>query len=245
MAIISVIIPAWNDAAHLSDCLAALTRQTRQADEIIVVDNASADDTARVAAAAGVRVLREPSRGILRASAVGFDAATGQILARLDADSRPPADWLARVESPLASAQHPALVTGPGQFYDARQATRVLGRHLYIGGYFLSMGLLLGHPPAFGSNFAMHAEVWQRVRDRVHREIRTVHDDLDLSFQLEPGVTIVYDPTLVVGISARPFNTIRGFARRIWWVVVTLTVNWRDESLFRRRRRWRHGVGRP
>jgi hypothetical protein len=101
------------------------------------------------------------------------------------------------------------------------------------------MRLVLGHPPAFGSNFAMRAEVWEGVRDRVHRTVRTVHDDLDLSIQLEPAVTIAYDPDLVVGISSRPLATAGAFTRRVWWAVLTLTRNWRDESLLRRRARWR------
>ena len=52
MATISVVIPTRNDADMLAVCLAALAGQTRPADEIVVVDNASTDNTAEVCAAA-------------------------------------------------------------------------------------------------------------------------------------------------------------------------------------------------
>jgi len=239
MPTISVVIPAWNDAEMLARCLAAVNAQTRRPDEVVVVDNASTDDTADVAIAAGATVVHEPLRGILSATSTGFDTASGDILARLDADSVPPADWLERVERVLCDAAAPAAVSGPGDFYGAGPLTRWLGRNVYIGGYFWSMGLLLGHPPLFGSNMAMHAETWRGVRERVHRDIRAIHDDLDISIQLEPGVTIVHDDGLRVGISARPFDTLDGLLRRMLWAWTTLEVGWRQESLLRRRSRWR------
>lgn len=238
MGQISVVIPARDDADHLRACLSVLALQSRPADEIIVVDNASTDDTADVARAAGARVVFEPQWGIPAAAAAGFDAASGSILVRLDADSRPPADWLQRIESHLTETSA-SVVTGPGELYGAGRLGNWLGSRIYVGGYFWSMGLVLGHPPAFGSNFAMRAEVWQGVREKVHRTIRTVHDDLDLSFQLEPAVEITYDPGLVVGISARPFASVGGFLRRMWWVVLTLRENSRAESWWHRRSRWR------
>ncbi|MDP3207929.1 MAG: glycosyltransferase, partial [Rhodoglobus sp.] len=74
MSRISVVIPARNDSVMLAACLRALADQTRPADEIIVVDNGSTDDTAAVAVAAGVRVIQESLWGIFPATAAGFDA---------------------------------------------------------------------------------------------------------------------------------------------------------------------------
>lgn len=238
MSSISVVIPARDDAPFLRTCLHALSRQTRAPDEIIVVDNGSSDDTSEIARAAGARVIFEPETGILRASAAGFDAARGEIIARLDADSVPPTDWVERVERMLGAASAPAIVTGPGDFYGGGVVTRWLGRVVYIGGYFWAVGRLLGHPPIFGSNFAMHREVWASVRSKVHRTVRRVHDDFDLAIQLEPEITIVYDRTLRVGISARPFQTLGGLFRRLKWAYLTLRINWREEPIRMRRRRW-------
>lgn len=244
MSSISVVIPALNDAALLERCLADLAAQSRPAEEIIVVDNGSTDATVAVARAAGVRVLSEPLRGIWPAAATGYDAATGEIIARLDADSRPPSDWLARIETEFARSPRIAVLTGPGDFYGSNWFVRVLGQHLYMDGYFWSMRAWLGHRPVYGSNFAMRTETWQDVRGRVHRALRRIHDDLDLSFHLEPHQVVRLDRSLRVGISARPFDTWRGLGRRIGWAFLTLRLHWPEETPLRRRaarRRWKAG----
>ncbi len=63
MGSVSVVIPCKDDAHHLAMCLAALAKQTRQADEVIVVDNESSDDSAAVALASGLRSSPARSQG--------------------------------------------------------------------------------------------------------------------------------------------------------------------------------------
>jgi len=232
---LSVVIPALDDAEMLARCLDDLAAQLRPADEIIVVDNGSSDGTADVARAAGARVVEQSQRGIWPAASTGYDAATGDIIARLDADSRPPADWLLHIEAELVDAPEVGVLTGRGVFYDGNTVVAGLGQVLYIGGYFWSMGLWLGNPPIFGSNFAMRREVWLDVRDRVHRDRGDIHDDLDLAFHLSLDTVVRYDERLTVGISARPFSTWRGFGRRLRWAYTTLSMHLPDQSPWRRR----------
>ncbi|GAA3746675.1 C50 carotenoid glucosyltransferase CrtX [Leifsonia bigeumensis] len=231
MTLVSVVVPSWNDAVMLRVCLAALAAQSRPADEIIVVDNGSTDDTAAVARDAGATVVTEPRRGVWPATIAGFDAASGEIIARLDADSVPPPDWLARVEATLTAsgAPHesgtPSAVTGPGGFYGGNRFTRWVGEHVYIAGYFWFVGLLLGHPPLFGSNFALRRTVWTSLRPHLDPALERIHDDLQLSFLLEPDVAVAYDPALRVGVSARPFSSLRGLGRRVGWAALGLWHN--------------------
>src|SRR5438105_15792327 len=58
---ISVVIPALNEEAAIGGVVREVPRDL--VDEIIVVDNGSTDHTAEIAAAAGARVVREPTRG--------------------------------------------------------------------------------------------------------------------------------------------------------------------------------------
>ncbi|WEO78563.1 glycosyltransferase family 2 protein [Cryobacterium sp. SO2] len=234
---ISVVIPVYNDAVFLRTCLRALSQQRRPADEIVVVDNASTDASATVARAAGARLVTEPLRGIWPAAAAGYDAATGDVIARLDADSVPPVDWLERIEARFTADPDTAVYTGPGDFYDCGPVTAWLGARLYIGGYFRWMGVWLGHPVLFGSNFAMRRQVWAANRGRVRRRRRDVHDDLDFSMHLGPEEPVTVDRTLRVGISARPFETPHGLGRRVAWAGRTLFSAWPAYSPWHIRRR--------
>ena len=77
---------------------------------------------------------------------------------------------------------------------------RFLGRLSLTVGYFRLIAGVLGHPPLYGSNLAIRADLWRRIRATVHRDRRDVHDDLDLSLQIPPGTVVRYDPGLSVEV---------------------------------------------
>jgi len=97
---VSVIVPARNEAARLPALLAALSAQTRPADEVIVVDDHSEDATAALAAAAGTHVVAAPQ---LPKGWTGktWACSTGDVLVFLDADTEPGADLVARLLAAL------------------------------------------------------------------------------------------------------------------------------------------------
>lgn len=101
---VSVIIPAYNEARDLPRCLATLGDQTHRPREIIVVDDGSTDATAAIARSfAGVTLLHGAHRGSGAARNVGAAAATGDVLAFLDADMRFARDFLACLVAPVAA----------------------------------------------------------------------------------------------------------------------------------------------
>lgn len=110
----SVVIPAYNAAPLIDDCLDSVGRQTWSDHEIIVVDDGSGDDTpARIEAWAArhprscLRLHRQANRGIGAARNVAVRAATGDFLAFLDADDAWTETKLERVAAVLAA--DPAL----------------------------------------------------------------------------------------------------------------------------------------
>ncbi|QQG37977.1 MAG: glycosyltransferase family 2 protein [Candidatus Kaiserbacteria bacterium] len=93
---VSILIPAHNESGPIEKTVRAARAQKYPDFEVIVIDNASTDDTAARAQEAGARVIREARKGILFAKEAGRKAARGEIIAGLDADCLPPDDWLQR-----------------------------------------------------------------------------------------------------------------------------------------------------
>jgi glycosyltransferase involved in cell wall biosynthesis len=106
---VSVIVPAFNEERLLAESLrqvnAALTPFTRRGwpAELIVCDNNSTDRTAEIARAAGATVIFEPVNQIGRARNRGAQAATGDWLIFIDADSHPSAELFADVAAQIDS----------------------------------------------------------------------------------------------------------------------------------------------
>jgi glycosyltransferase involved in cell wall biosynthesis len=226
---ISVVIPVKDDAEHLRRCLAQLALQTRLPNEIVIVDNGSVDDSAAVAIGWGARVVDRPGGGIPAASAAGYDAARGDVIARLDADCLPAVDWLDRIERAFTADSGLTAVTGGAYFIDGPRPIRAALIVLYLGSYFVSVGSALGHVPLFGSNFAMRRSAWLEARDSMHSNDPVVHDDMDLSMHLGPTRRIRFDRNLSMGISIRPFFSARGFLYRFKRGFHSILIHWPEE----------------
>jgi glycosyltransferase involved in cell wall biosynthesis len=87
--LVSVVIPCLNEAENIERCvvaaLAALAGMGAQG-EVVVADNGSEDDSARLAERAGARVVVEPRRGYGSAYLAGFAASSGRYIVMADAD---------------------------------------------------------------------------------------------------------------------------------------------------------------
>lgn len=83
---VSVVIPAYNEAASIGDVVAGCRRFC---DEIIVVDDGSMDETAEIAERSGAVVVRsERNLGITRATEKGLERARGDVVVTMDADGQ-------------------------------------------------------------------------------------------------------------------------------------------------------------
>jgi Glycosyl transferase family 2 len=223
---VSVVVPVRDDAEELDHCLGLLARQTLPPLEVVVVDNGSTDHSAEVAVRHGARVVVEPARGIPAAAAAGYDATRGEVIARCDADTRPPADWLETITSAFAERPDLDALTGRGRFHDVPRLLAPVVAGAYLGGYYLLVHLALGHTTLWGSNMAIRRRVWLEVRDLVHRDDPEIHDDIDLAFALGPRRRVRYDRRLLVDVSGRSVRGRRQLSRRMQRAVRTLRRNW-------------------
>lgn len=222
----TVVIPVKDDAEQLRRCLRALALQTRIPDEIVVVDNGSSDASAAVARAAGAIVVPCSHPGIPAAASAGYDAATSDLILRLDADCMPADSWVETIVTAFQRRPDVAAFTGGARFVDGPLLLRTGLAAGYLGAYGLTGMLSLGHLPLFGSNLGMRRHAWRGSRRSVHRRDAELHDDLDLSFHLGERFRIRYLPRAAMGISMRPFADHRAFARRMNRGARTVVVHW-------------------
>lgn len=207
---LAIVIPAYNEEHYLPACLDAIAAQSIKPDEVIVVDNNSTDNTAAVAKRRHfVTLLNEPEQGIAFGRNRGFKATTADIIARIDADTRLPADWVKRVKSFFAEPGHEKFVlTGGCRFYNLRTG-RLTASAYGLLVYRLNR-LLLGYYFPWGSNSALPRAAWRAVRhDAIART--DIHEDLDLGIQLaRHGYKTVYRPKMWVGARAQRVLENRG-----------------------------------
>jgi len=144
----SVVIPAYNEAEFLPGALRSLACQDYPGDyEVIVVDNGSTDDTARIALEHGARLVQEPEAGVCHARQAGTVCASGEIVVSTDADTTFPPSWLSTIDREFLARPSCVAVAGPCTFPDGPRwgvvysavlfavvafVARVTGRVLYV-----------------------------------------------------------------------------------------------------------------
>jgi cellulose synthase/poly-beta-1,6-N-acetylglucosamine synthase-like glycosyltransferase len=110
---LSVVIPVYNSAAELKQCLSALAGSAYSNFEAIVVDDGSDEPVHQIAAASGFNCIREELRkGPAHARNVGAAAARGEYIVFVDADVCVHADTLSRIAENFATSPHLSAVIG-------------------------------------------------------------------------------------------------------------------------------------
>ena len=223
---ISIIIPAYNEERYLGRCLDSIAAQLERPYEVFVIDNGSTDKTVKIARSYPfVTLLSEPKKGRVFARNTGFMAATGELLARIDADAILPNDWTQQIAAYYASsAALQTAWTGGPHFYNVR-FPRTVSR-IYSMLVFGANRLWAGHPTLWGSNMVVPKKMWLAVAASVcHRN--DIHEDLDLTIHLHrAGYPIVYRKQPVVQVQLR---RVRSNRHELWeylqWWPRTLRIH--------------------
>ena len=126
---VTVVIPAYNAERFLERSVRSALDQTRPAHEIIVVDDGSTDRTGSIAEQLpGIVVIHQRNAGVSAARNAGLDAATGHLVAFLDADDEWLPQKLARQVAEFVAA--PSLGLVHCGVHDIDETGTVLREHL-------------------------------------------------------------------------------------------------------------------
>ena len=139
---ISFVIPAYNEEAILAQCVQSILDEIERTrplfpelqTEVVVVNNASTDNTKEVAQALGVRVVDEPVKGLVSARNAGFLSTDGDIVANIDADVVLLEGWLTKIVTRFEADPMLVALSGPFIYYDMSAWTRALVKIFYAIG---------------------------------------------------------------------------------------------------------------
>lgn len=167
---LSFVVPAYNEETLLPACLAAIRAEIDRsgcAAEVIVVNNASTDRTADVAAGTqGVTLVHEPRKGLVQARRAGYEVATGTYIANIDADTLLPVGWIDRVLEMFAKDEKLVCLSGPYDYYDVPFRIRACARVFYLIGfctYAFNKNVLGVGSMVQGGNFVILREAMERI----------------------------------------------------------------------------------
>lgn len=207
MTTTTLILPVFNEEDTIRQCLDHIAAQHTPFDECIIVDNGCTDTTMTIVAEyedrLPLRIIDEPRQGVMWARATGFNAARGDILCRIDADTRLYPEWTRTILDCMTDHPELSAVTGYSHLYGtpmddylqraARNAT------------------CDNRPPTTvaalsGCNMAIRRTAWHAAAPRLVNA-PTTHEDTDLSHAVvKTGGQIALCPTALAAISARRFQ---------------------------------------
>ena len=137
---VAVVIPNWNGATFIARTLAAVLGQTRPADRVVVVDNASTDGSYDVIARdfPSVEIVRLPrNTGFAHAVNAGIAVVDTDLVAVLNSDARPAEDWLQQL---LSQPDDEDVWAWGSALLDSDGVVESAGDHYVRDGYATKLG---------------------------------------------------------------------------------------------------------
>jgi cellulose synthase/poly-beta-1,6-N-acetylglucosamine synthase-like glycosyltransferase/peptidoglycan/xylan/chitin deacetylase (PgdA/CDA1 family) len=226
---VSVIVPAYNEAANIAGTVRSLVRNDYPWLEVIVVDDGSTDGTAEIVERlrlTRVSVVRQPNSGKPAALNTGIRHAVGDVLVLVDGDTVFAPDAVGRLIQPL---RDPAVGAVSGNTKVANR-TGLLGRwqHLeYVMGFNLDRRMfdvarcMPTVPGAIGA-FRRAA-----LRDVGGVSAQTLAEDTDLTMAVvRAGWRVVYEPGAVAWTEV-PATLRQLWRQRYRWCYGTMQAMWK------------------
>lgn len=226
---VSVIIPAFNNAAYTRQCLKAVAANTSYpAFEVIVVDNGSSDETpAMLATRKGIHVIRNAQNlGFTQACNQGAQAATGEYLLFLNNDTIPLPGWLTSLvrqldTAPWAGAVGSRLIYPDNTLQEAAAVVHRDGTASNFGRHDHPARPRYNRPCEVdycsGASLLVRADLFRQLGGFDMRYSPAYYEETDLCFALrERGKAVLYEPASTVvhfGSTTAGLDPAKGYRR--------------------------------
>lgn len=216
---ISVVIPAYNEEKYIGLTLESLAVQvTTKKFEVLVVDNASVDQTAKIVRSfesrLPVRLIRENRRGRGQARATGFAEAKGEIILSTDADVIVPPDWIEKMSAPFSDPQ----IAGTASMLITYDLSSFNNKFYWVSDwvYMHVYRMLFGNHTVVGCSFGVRKSVYKAVGG--FSIALLAQEDVELGWKLRKAGKVVMVPNICPQISGRRFRrgVIIGFLEYAW-----------------------------
>jgi len=138
---LSFVIPSYNEEKNIGKCLQSIIKDMKNKKydiEIIVVNNASTDQTKKIAESfSRVKVVDEQKKGIVWARRAGYLASSGDLIANIDADTILLSGWIDKVYKEFEADKNLVAFSGPFVYYDLPVWMNFFVKIHYLCGYIL------------------------------------------------------------------------------------------------------------
>jgi glycosyltransferase involved in cell wall biosynthesis len=225
---ISLIIPAHNEEKYIGDCLESIQKYANDVFEVIVVDNVCTDRTSEIARSFPfVRVVSQPNKGLLWARQKGFEEASGDLLAYIDADCKLSPNWIPEVLKEFEQNKKLVSLSGPYRYYDLPP----------IYNFFANLSWWFSAPISYrvvgymvlGGNFVVKREVVEKIGGFNTKEVAFYGEDTDLARRIAPYGKVKFKMNFFIRTSGRRLLN-EGIFKSFW----TYGLNFLWEVLFKK-----------
>lgn len=194
--LVSIIVVTYNSAHYITDCLEALTRQQYAPAEIILVDNASTDETVQVVRECFPQVTLialDTNAGFGGGNNLGAQHATGEYLAFVNPDTQVDPHWLLPLISTLQNQPDTGIVTAKLLLTAQPDKINTTGNYMHFTGFGYLRGWL-EHKDAYttsgdifaisGAAFAMQRTLFEQIGGFDELFYPAYVEDIDLSWRV-------------------------------------------------------------
>lgn len=141
---VSIVIVNYNSGSDLANCVSSITESKYPLEELIVVDNASGDNSLRIMATdfPNIKIIHNRTNlGYAGAANIGFKSTTGEFIAILNPDTLVPRDWLGHLVDAAARYPRGALFQPKILLMANPRLLNSAGNMIHVAGFGICQGL--------------------------------------------------------------------------------------------------------